>query len=95
MHVRNRIQALLVAMTTSSLPENEWLGYSPHRYLGEMLESSRNGVPGGGAVESVRMRVSPPRSPVFPFTLDHLSRMGEETPILEQPDLVGGSPGHQ
>lgn len=53
-HVRNRIQALLLAMTTSSLPENG-LGTTAHTYLGEMLESSRTGVPDGGAVESVRM----------------------------------------
>lgn len=63
------------------------------------MESSRNGVPGGGAVESVRMREwlsgTPPRSPVSPFTLDHPSRTVEETPNLEQPDPVGDSPGHR
>lgn len=42
MCARNRIQALLLAMTTSSLPENG-LGTIAHTYLGEMLESSRTG----------------------------------------------------
>lgn len=79
----------------------ETTAYTHTHPWGNVLESGRELVPGGGAVESVR-RVRhthiPPRSPgQFPFYPGPSEQegRGKEAPTLEQPDLVGGSPGHQ